>query len=57
MKTITRFQHACLRCGKLFVSASRKPVCCGKCKSPYWNRARAQKATTEACTEAKHETK
>jgi len=37
---VTRYRHTCFRCGHTFISASKTPVCCGHCKSPYWNRAR-----------------
>lgn len=29
----------CLRCGhEWFSRTEEKPVCCAKCKSPYWDR-------------------
>lgn len=42
MEKITRYVHKCLRCGGKWVSASQMPTCCGKCKSPYWDRPRKE---------------
>jgi hypothetical protein len=33
-------EFSCLRCGEKFHSKYKKPLRCGKCKSPYWNRPR-----------------
>ncbi len=31
----------CLRCGhKWYPRKEQRPLCCGKCKSPYWNTPR-----------------
>lgn len=38
MEKVTRYRHKCRRCSKTFVSASKNPLRCGKCKSPYWDR-------------------
>lgn len=33
----------CLRCGHVWHPRKPKtPVCCAKCKSPYWNERRAE---------------
>jgi len=33
----------CLRCGhKWYPKKPEVPRCCGKCKSPYWNKPRRQ---------------
>jgi len=34
----------CERCGKEWESKSKKPLRCGKCKSPYWDIPRKDKA-------------
>jgi hypothetical protein len=44
MKPIIIYEHKCKRCEKTFRSASQTPLCCGKCKSPYWNRPRKKAA-------------
>lgn len=33
-------EFRCLRCAKSFHSAQKRPLRCGKCKSPYWDRPR-----------------
>jgi len=40
MKTLTMYEHRCKRCEKTFISKSKTPMRCGKCKTPYWNRER-----------------
>ena len=37
MKQIIRYEHKCKRCLKTFVSKTKKPIACGKCKSAYWD--------------------
>jgi hypothetical protein len=41
MRKVFRYEFTCLRCGRTWESKLRHPLCCGKCKSPYWNRPRA----------------
>jgi ribosomal protein S27AE len=37
MKKIIRYEHKCKRCLNTFVSKTKKPIACGKCKSAYWD--------------------
>jgi len=37
------FILVCKRCGHEWPSKSKKPLRCGKCKSPYWDREKANR--------------
>ncbi len=34
--------HKCLRCGHEWASKDIRPLRCGKCKSPYWDKKKKQ---------------
>ena len=40
MRKIIKYEHFCKRCAKKFVSGSKAPLRCGKCKTPYWRSER-----------------
>jgi len=48
MKQIIRYEHKCKRCLKTFVSKTKTPIACGKCKSAYWNLPRAEQKQSAA---------
>ena len=37
---IYKYKYPCKVCGKTWESDDKKPLRCGKCKSPYWNKER-----------------
>ena len=44
MGRVTRKVWKCDRCGHEWLSRdNKKPLCCGGCKSPYWDRPRKKK--------------
>ena len=34
------WKHTCNRCNKIWYSKMKSPICCVKCRSPYWNKKR-----------------